>query len=262
MNFKLKALVAAAVTTMTMSGAANAINLNEMFLVASDASGQKTFVAALGNLAGQVSTFNGTSNLTTNLSGTNWTNFLNGAVDVKYQVMGFYPAATIAGFNAADEFVVTSNTLPGAFSNSGLNTLFNNVRSDTSSIGQFMRITYHGDLTGSGSKYIVGGGADGIGAVNTNIFSGYGGLNTTADLGTNLNFWNITRPTSSSPVTQTVKTAFAGEGNPALDFWNLNAAGVLTYNTAATAPVPEADTWAMMLLGLGFMGFVARRRQA
>jgi hypothetical protein len=26
--------------------------------------------------------------------------------------------------------------------------------------------------------------------------------------------------------------------------------------------VPEADTWAMMLLGLGFMGFAARRKQA
>ena len=29
---------------------------------------------------------------------------------------------------------------------------------------------------------------------------------------------------------------------------------------ADVAPVPEADTWAMMLAGLGLMGFIARRR--
>jgi hypothetical protein len=42
---------------------------------------------------------------------------------------------------------------------------------------------------------------------------------------------------------------------------SLGANGLLTYTTAA-APIPEADTWAMMMLGLGFMGFVARRKQA
>ena len=41
--------------------------------------------------------------------------------------------------------------------------------------------------------------------------------------------------------------------------FNLAANGNLVYSTL---PVPEADTWAMMLLGLGFMGFVARRKQA
>ena len=40
--------------------------------------------------------------------------------------------------------------------------------------------------------------------------------------------------------------------------FNLSNSGSLTY----VVPVPEADTWAMMMLGLGFMGFVARRKQA
>ena len=39
--------------------------------------------------------------------------------------------------------------------------------------------------------------------------------------------------------------------------FNLASNGALIYQA-----VPEADTWAMMLLGLGFMGFVARRKQA
>lgn len=41
--------------------------------------------------------------------------------------------------------------------------------------------------------------------------------------------------------------------------FRLASNGALTYTTVAA--VPEADTWAMMLLGLGFMGFVARRKQ-
>ena len=41
--------------------------------------------------------------------------------------------------------------------------------------------------------------------------------------------------------------------------FSLSNTGALVYSVAA---VPEADTWAMMMLGLGFMGFVARRKQA
>jgi hypothetical protein len=63
------------------------------------------------------------------------------------------------------------------------------------------------------------------------------------------------RTTSSGagPVANTA-TLFANGAS-----FTLSSNGVLTY---ATAPIPEADTWAMMLLGLGFMGFVARRKQA
>ncbi|MDP3609257.1 MAG: PEP-CTERM sorting domain-containing protein [Methylophilus sp.] len=45
--------------------------------------------------------------------------------------------------------------------------------------------------------------------------------------------------------------------------FTLAANGLLTYTTNdPVVVVPEADTWAMMLLGLGFMGFAARRKQA
>lgn len=45
--------------------------------------------------------------------------------------------------------------------------------------------------------------------------------------------------------------------------FTLTANGLLTYATNdPVVVVPEADTWAMMLLGLGFMGFAARRKQA
>lgn len=33
------------------------------------------------------------------------------------------------------------------------------------------------------------------------------------------------------------------------------------YEMEEISPVPEAETYSMMLLGLGFMGFIARRRK-
>jgi PEP-CTERM motif len=66
----------------------------------------------------------------------------------------------------------------------------------------------------------------------------------------------IQRTTGASGIVQSSQTIF---GNGAK--FTLTSAGQLSYTTL-TAPIPEADTWAMMLLGLGFMGFVARRKQA
>jgi hypothetical protein len=62
---------------------------------------------------------------------------------------------------------------------------------------------------------------------------------------------------STSGVAQNIGTLFANGAS-----FTLASNGVLTYATNPAAPIPEADTWAMMLLGLGFMGFVARRKQA
>ena len=35
----------------------------------------------------------------------------------------------------------------------------------------------------------------------------------------------------------------------------------LVYNLAAVNPIPEPETYALLLAGLGVLGFVARRRQ-
>ena len=69
----------------------------------------------------------------------------------------------------------------------------------------------------------------------------------------------IQRLSGTSGIQQTGQLVFASNGVNAK--FNLTSTGQLSYTTAA-APIPEADTWAMMLLGLGFMGFVARRKQA
>ena len=46
-----------------------------------------------------------------------------------------------------------------------------------------------------------------------------------------------------------------------LSTFTLTSNGQLAY-AAAIAPIPEPETYAMLLAGLGFMGFVARRKQA
>ena len=72
-----------------------------------------------------------------------------------------------------------------------------------------------------------------------------------ADLGV------IQLSTIGSSLTQANQYTFANNAH-----FNLSSTGLLTYATTVAAPVPEADTWAMMFMGLGLMGFIARRKQS
>lgn len=77
-------------------------------------------------------------------------------------------------------------------------------------------------------------------------------FDTTGAIGTKLPFFlQYTVGTTGNASSKAFSTASADA------YWTLNNAGALSYNVAA---VPEADTWAMLLAGLGMMGFIARRR--
>jgi len=261
MNFKLKALVAATVATITMSGAANALTNNEIFLVAYDATAAKTFIAALGGF-GTTSTFTGTSNGSVNYAtDANWTNFITGATTggVTYQVLGFNNTG-IGGYAAADKLLVSSNATPGLLANVSMNQMMADVGSNAGSIGGFMFL--NAAVTGSSTGLVLGNGAATGGAVNTNVFNKYLAVNATASLGSDLGFYSVTRPVSTSNVAKQIVTQFVQGSTTTPDVWNLSASGLLTYTGASVAAVPEADTSAMMLAGLGLMGFVARRRRA
>jgi hypothetical protein len=87
------------------------------------------------------------------------------------------------------------------------------------------------------------------------------GGDTSGLIGTNLSVFNIVRNGTSGLTTSTAtKLSVAGPllangtNNP---YFNMSSTGALTY----VAAVPEADTSAMMLAGLGLMGFIARRRR-
>lgn len=77
-------------------------------------------------------------------------------------------------------------------------------------------------------------------------------------LGTNMNVFNIVRNGTNGLTTATATKLNVAGFNP---YFNLDNTGALTY-TASVAAVPEADTYAMFLAGLGLMGFIARRRMS
>jgi hypothetical protein len=260
MNFKMKALVAAAVVATTMSGAANALTNNEIFLVANDTTAgvTKTFIAALGQ-AGTTQAFSGTSNLLVDYSAdANWTSFIAGTSNVTYQVLGLFQSdlTRVGSLNAGDKLLVSSLATPGKLTNNQLTTLVGAGVTSSASFGGFEAL--NAAVTGTSTGLVVGAGANGIGAVSNNVFNQYLNVNTQATLGQSLNFYSVTRSANTSGLTAQVVNQYMGE-NPTTvaDTWKLSATGQLTY---ATAAVPEADSWAMAMLGLGLMGFVARRR--
>ena len=91
-------------------------------------------------------------------------------------------------------------------------------------------------------------------------------VDTTQVLGTEQNFWFLTTSSTSS-LGQATKTPFgvdlnhdgiigAGEYTKV----SLSEAGVLTITSPSVSPIPEADTWAMLLAGLGMLSMMVRRR--
>ena len=90
-------------------------------------------------------------------------------------------------------------------------------------------------------------------------------VDTTQPLGTAQNFWLLTT-SSTSNLAQATKTPFGADLNHdgkitggELSKFDLHANGALTFASPVSA-VPEADTWAMLLAGLGMLGAMVRRR--
>jgi hypothetical protein len=80
-------------------------------------------------------------------------------------------------------------------------------------------------------------------------------------------YFHLLTNSSTTATAQTTKTAFGvdlnGDGilsTAELSKWSVNGSN-LTF-TAVAAPVPEAETYAMLLAGLGLMGAIVRRRKS
>ena len=94
---------------------------------------------------------------------------------------------------------------------------------------------------------------------------------TTKTLVTAQDFWLLTNAAGNGAATS-AKTAFGVDlnhngsiGAGEYSTWSVDAAaGTITYANAGTyiAPVPEPETYALMLAGLGLVGFMARRHKA
>ena len=91
-------------------------------------------------------------------------------------------------------------------------------------------------------------------------------VDTTQVLGTEQNFWFLTT-SSTSALGQATKTPFGVDlnhdgviGAGEYTTVSLSEAGVLTITSPSVSPIPEAETWAMLLAGLGMLSMMVRRR--
>jgi len=271
MKFKLKALAAALALVATLPAYAD---------IATTASGNGSLVLTVLDTAANISAtfdlgqnysnFNliGTDNAvsTVTASGTSFSWDLAGNANYSTAWGQFLTAA--AGSLSSIQYAITAgdNLGAGAGSRGYITTYAGNPGTalTTSGLitatGNFDTFTTANGLLGNHSTVADGSNVATAGAAYANSaeyvngkLSGTGPL-TMGSIGSSLGVTQVVTGASSfAPVTATVF------GNGAQ--FTLLSNGALSYTTNVAA-VPEADTWAMMLLGLGFMGFVARRKQA
>jgi hypothetical protein len=261
MKFKFKALVASLALVAAMPASA---------AMSTSASGNSSLILSLFDSTGAVSatfdlgytkqTFDqsvGASwNLSTNVNqAAAWSSFVAAANMGTAQYAVFAGDSLGSGAGAQSMFTTGAGAMT-RISNSTL----------TTSLSSFD--VYINANNGLASHNTVGDGGSFNNASNGNAYAGvssaYGGnggkvgsygSDANGLVGTNLNVWNLTS-VAGNGLQLVTSTQLSNAGfNP---YFNLSTDGILTY----VAAVPEADTSAMMLAGLGLMGFIARRRKS
>jgi hypothetical protein len=264
MSFKLKALVASLALVAAFPASA---------AIATASSGNSSFVLSLiDEASGKSATFdlgvnyntfalgsNQTFNVSTGDYAAAWTEFWanSSAATTEYAV---YASKNIGTFAGSRAIITTAGT------QDGMSLVDNSTLSDQ--IGLFdTYLGFNNAISSHNNPLVPNGGSYGVDgdewfagnsyAYSAGSIAGYGN-DATGAIGSDLNLWNVVRGTG-------------GNGGDAVvtqlgtSYFNLSSAGVLSYVAAApeaVAAVPEADTSAMMLAGLGLMGFIARRRKS
>lgn len=265
MNFKLKALVASlalvaalpASAAMTTSASGNSSLILSLF----DATGAVSATFDLGyNKQSFVQSADASWNLSTNADYSSaWNSFVAAANLGTAQYAVFAGDALGSGVGAQSLFTtgagtmssISTSTLTTSLSSFDVYITANNGQSSHNLVsdgGSFNTSAGGNAYAGVSSAY--GGNGGKVGAYGSDA----NGL-----VGTNLNVWNLTSGANGIAQTSTAKLAISGF-NP---YFNLSTDGILSYVASApVAAVPETDTSAMMLAGLGLMGFIARRRKS
>jgi len=109
----------------------------------------------------------------------------------------------------------------------------------------------------AGSILLSGAGA-GLAAWSNN-FGGGSAFSNAAGLGDSLNFFMLSEKATTGTTTKATVQQYMADANTAMQ-WTLAANGGLTYGAVAVAAIPEPSEYALMLAGLGMLGFMARRR--
>jgi hypothetical protein len=201
-------------------------------------------------------------NLTTNSLFNQW--FATTTGQIRYTVLGVDSlgnGTSTAGTRRA-LFTTTANTTPLTGVNNNLwqsvtanigTTSFQAWNGATNSATNF---TTHNTQTNGASYHTATSGSVSYAVFAANWLSALG--LSAVNIGNNAEFFYAQNTTTSAGKV-TVTDFYSSTETPTNlgGFWNLSTAGQLTYTAA---PVPEASEWAMMLAGLGLIGFMVRRR--
>ena len=245
------ALVAAASVPAMASIAKPSTGNGELFLVVWDQVDKVSYVKDLGIF---MDSFNGNADLSYSLNDANFTGFLGMAnttvSDIKFSVMAGDSGGVKRLFSTVD-----SALTPYGNQNLTDGTAFlNNFTSFQ--VTESLHTTHAGGTAVNGTSY------DTEGKNAYFLTGGYGPNLQTSTMGA----WTNSNLVGTSSVFRSFSSVGLAGGNPTLqsDFlgqWNVtqnNGAWTAAYNVAA---IPEPSSIAMMLAGLGVLGFVARRRR-
>jgi len=264
MKLKRNAVLAVALVGALFSSQASAIDTTssgyELFLVAYNSTGSgKTFVASISpSVIGSGSSFNGTLDFANVSNGykTNWDTFAAStgfSTATTFQLLGFnngteladskafmtsFPALTNTSLTKAaysSFYDAADSTVAIAEGDNGLGgRLYNTMLVDL------------GSVTGAGSSAIIDGTSPGSYSAFGNNFGNQFSNNTTASLGGSLGLYSVVN----------------GLGSTFATVQNLGTATLSTAGSLTVASVPESDPMSMMVVGLGVLGLIARRRIA
>lgn len=263
MKFKFKALVAslALVAALPANAAIDLASTGNSSLVLTliDSTANVSATFDLGfNKNSFVQTANQTFNITTGDYAAAWTSFV-AAADMSRVQYAVFAADNVGSGAGARSLFTTGSTDP--LTSVGTTSFGTSLSAFDTYLNANNQLSTNFSATNGGSFASAS-----AGLANANDGAAYGGnggkignfgADTNGLVGTNLNVYNILSGANGLAQTSVTKLAIDGF-NP---YFNLTSAGELSYVTAVAA-VPEADTSAMMLAGVGLMAFIARRRKS
>ena len=278
MNFKSNAIALAVLAAMSISGAANAAYTkastgdSSLFLTVLD---NDNNISALFDLGLSYSTFQansvsapGTSfswNLATGDYAAAWTTFLSGA-NTSTSKFAVY-AGDILGGTAAGATGLVSTYKSGSTSMTHSEmaqavAVFDNYLEANVTLGNHATVSNGASTAISGLAFAEDKRAYGT----SGIIADGAKFNAMGSFDSSLGVISVIR-SGTSPLGKPTIATYGNEYGAATFSFTSN--GLLTYAVGAapidptgpTAPVPEPESYAMMIVGLGLMGFMARRRK-